>query len=49
MNKEEFVKRAIEIHGNKYDYSKTIYKNIKTNIKYIVQFMEKLYKTQAII
>ena len=45
MNKEEFVKRAIEIHGNKYDYSKTIYKNIKTNIK----FMEKLYKTQAII
>ena len=35
MNKEEFVKRAIEIHGNKYDYSKTIYKNIKTNIKYI--------------
>jgi hypothetical protein len=30
--KEEFVTRAIKIHGNKYDYSKVKYKNSKTNL-----------------
>ena len=27
MTKEEFIKRAKEMHGNKYDYSKVHYKN----------------------
>lgn len=30
-----FIKRAIEIHGNKYDYSITEYKNSRIKIKYI--------------
>jgi len=29
---EEFIKRAKEIHGDKYDYSKTIYKNRRTKL-----------------
>jgi len=32
---EEFIKRAKEIHGNKYDYSLVNYKNNKTNVKII--------------
>jgi len=35
MTTEEFVKRAREIHGDKYDYSKTIYKNIMTKVRII--------------
>lgn len=30
---QEFIQRAIEIHGNKYDYSEVIYINNKTKIK----------------
>jgi hypothetical protein len=29
---EEFIKEAVEIHGNKFDYSKTIYKNSSTKV-----------------
>lgn len=29
---DEFIQKAKEIHGNKYDYSKVVYKNIKTKI-----------------
>lgn len=29
---EEFIKRAELIHGNKYDYSKVIYKNVRSKI-----------------
>ena len=32
LTKEEFIKRAIEIHGNKYDYSKVEYKNIDEKV-----------------
>ena len=32
LTKEIFIKRAIKIHGNKYDYSKVEYKNICTKI-----------------
>lgn len=32
---EQFIKEAISIHGNKYDYSKTIYVNTLTPIKII--------------
>ena len=27
MNRDDFINKAIKIHGNKYDYSKVIYKN----------------------
>ena len=29
---EDFIRRAREIHGDKYDYSKSIYKNIRTKV-----------------
>lgn len=32
MKKEEFVEKAIKIHGNKYDYSKVEYVNNKTKV-----------------
>ena len=35
MDKLEFIKRAILVHGNKYDYSLVLYKNIKTKINII--------------
>ena len=31
-NKEDFIKRAKEVHGDKYDYSKVIYKNSHTKV-----------------
>ena len=33
LSTEEFIKKAMEIHGNKYDYSKVEYKNSKIKIK----------------
>lgn len=35
LSKEEFEKKAKEIHGNKYDYSKVNYKNTETKVKII--------------
>lgn len=35
MTKEQFIKKAREIHGNKYDYSLVQYKNNKTKVKII--------------
>jgi len=32
MNTEQFIQKAKEIHGDKYDYSKSEYKNCKTKI-----------------
>ena len=32
MTKEEFIKKSKEMHGNKYDYSKTDYKNCDTDV-----------------
>ena len=32
MTQEEFIARACAVHGNKYDYSKVIYKNSKTKV-----------------
>ena len=32
MTKDEFVKKAKEIHGDKYDYSKVVYKNCDTPV-----------------
>lgn len=32
LTNDEFVKRANQVHGNKYDYSKVIYKNSQTKV-----------------
>ena len=32
LSQEEFISRAKEIHGDKYDYSKTVYKNRRTAV-----------------
>ena len=31
-NKEDFISKAIAIHGNKYDYSKVNYLNSRTKV-----------------
>lgn len=33
LKSEDFIKKAISVHGDKYDYSKTIYKNSYTKVK----------------
>ena len=33
--KEEFIKEAVMVHGNKYDYSKVVYVNNNTNVEII--------------
>lgn len=38
MNTQEFIKRAKEIHGNKYDYSLVEYINTVTKVKIICPF-----------
>ena len=35
LSQEEFIKKAINIHGNKYDYSKVVYKNYITKIEIV--------------
>ena len=35
LNTEEFIKRSILVHGDKYDYSKSFYKNDSTKIEII--------------
>ena len=38
MNKtEEFIEKAIQIHGDKYDYSKVVYEN---NLKEVSEHLE---------
>jgi hypothetical protein len=32
LNTEEFIRRAKEVHGDKYDYSKTVYVNKRTKV-----------------
>lgn len=32
VSTEEFVKRAVAVHGDKYDYSRSVYKNAKTPV-----------------
>lgn len=34
LTTEEFIRRAKEFHGDKYDYTNTVYINKRTNIKY---------------
>jgi len=32
FNKEDFIRRCTEVHGNKFDYSEVEYKNMKSNV-----------------
>ena len=32
LNTNEFITKALEVHGNKYNYSKVVYKNYKTKV-----------------
>ena len=32
LTKENFIERAIDIHGNKYDYSKVVYRNLHSKV-----------------
>ena len=42
MTTSEWVKRAKEIHGDKYDYSKTEYKGYSKKLKIVCKNMENL-------
>ena len=42
-NTEIFIEKAKLIHGNKYDYSKTIYKNANTKIEIICPVHNSFY------
>ena len=44
MTTDEFVKRAREIHGNKYDYSKTQYINSRTKVLIICPIHGEFYQ-----
>ena len=35
LTTEEFISKAREVHGDRYDYSKVEYKNAKTKVKII--------------
>ena len=35
IGQEEFIRRARSVHGDKYDYSKTIYINLKTKVEIV--------------
>ena len=47
LTTEEFVKRAIEIHGDKYDYSKVEYKDNKTKVCIVCPDHRKFYQTPS--
>ena len=46
LTKQDFVKRAIAKHGNKYDYSLVNYQKNSVKVKYFVQSMVFLNKPQ---
>ena len=45
LTKEEFIERAKEIHGNKYDYSKVEYKNYGTKVCIICPIHGEFWQT----
>lgn len=47
LSTEEFIKRAKEVHGNKYDYSKSKYINSKTKIKIICRTHNNEFEQRA--
>ena len=38
LNQEQFIDKCIQVHGNKYDYSKSIYKNKSSHVIIICPF-----------
>ena len=48
LTTEEFIKRAKEIHGDKYDYSKVDYKNTKTKVTIICPTHGKFGQTPSL-
>lgn len=40
MDRSEFIKRSVNIHGSKYDYSKVIYKNLHNKVTIILDGIE---------
>ena len=51
LTTKEFIDRAIKVHGDKYDYSQTIYINAKTKVKIKCKkhgiFVNKFYCSSA--
>src|SRR4051812_20770939 len=45
MTTEEFIDEAIEVHGDKYDYSETVYKKWSEPVKIICPMHEEFYQT----
>lgn len=44
LNTQEFIKRAISVHGDRYDYSKTEYINAKKNVNIICNIHGEFYQ-----
>ena len=45
LTTEEFIKRVKSVHGDKYDYSKTVYKKSTERCVLFVQNFEKYFGT----
>ena len=45
LTTKEFIERAKQVHGNKYDYSKTIYVNKRTKVCIICPIHGEFYQT----
>ena len=48
LTKEQFIQRAKEIHGNKYDYSKADYINMSTKVKIICPIHGSFFQTPSL-
>lgn len=47
MNTDDFVRKAKEIHGDKYDYSETVYINSRTKLKIICSIHGEFWQLSA--
>lgn len=47
LSTKEFIEKAKQIHGNKYDYSKVIYKDMKTKVCIICPMHGEFWQTPA--
>jgi hypothetical protein len=47
LTTEEFIERAKKIHGNKYDYSESVYKNTYTKLKIICHLHREFHMTPS--
>lgn len=45
---EDFIRRAREVHGDKYDYSESVYTNTRTKLKIICPKHGEFYQTPKI-